>query len=102
MDDLAAEGSLEQLEDAQAGISLIRLTLSTMHLQPLILNDNRDFVPWFNSDSSKIWLSNSILNLGSIDVGEHDSDSHDFSSNRWSININTGQLIPLSTPTLTP
>jgi WD40 repeat protein len=87
-------------ENGKAGISLFRLNLNTMYLQPLLLNDDRDFVPWFNLDANKTWLEPNILNLASIPVDQEDWRS--FSSNKWSININTGQLIPLATPTPTP
>lgn len=83
-------------EDDTAGISLFRLNLSTMKLQTLLLNDKRNLVPWFNSDSSKTWLDDNILNLASIKVSERD-----FSSNEWSINIKTGEVIRFSTPTPT-
>ena len=84
-------------KDGAAGISLFQLNLSTMKFQTLLLNDRRNLVPWFNSDSSKIWLDDSTLNLASIKVSERD-----FSSNEWSINIKTGEVIRLSKPTPTP
>jgi len=87
-------------ENGKAGISLFRLNLNTMYLQPLLLNDHRDFVPWFNSDSYKIWLDSNTLNLASFKV--QDGAFTDFTSNEWAININTGQVILLSTPTPTP
>jgi hypothetical protein len=92
---LVFAAGLNGWEKGKAGISLFRLNLKTMNLQTLLLNDNRNLVPWLDSDSSKIWLNDNILNLASIKIS-----GQDFSSNEWSINVKTGEVIPLST--LTP
>ena len=84
-------------EQGQAGISIFRLDMSTFQLQALLLNDRRNLVPWWNSDSYKLWLDNNILNMGSIKI-----DENDFSSNEWAINIENGQVIHLESPTSTP
>lgn len=84
-------------EQEKAGISIFRLDMNTLNLQTLLLNDKRNLVPWPNSNSYELWLGNNILNLASIKVSEND-----FSANEWAINIETGQLIQIATPTPKP
>ena len=84
-------------EDEKAGISLFQISLNTMKLKNLLFNDKRNLVPWFNSVTNEVWLDDNILNLISINVNERNA-----SSNEWSINIVTGEVIRSSIPTSTP
>lgn len=68
-----------------------------MKLKNLLFNDKRNLVPWFNSVTNEVWLDDNILNLISINVNERNA-----SSNEWSINIVTGEVIRSSIPTSTP
>lgn len=79
-------------EEGLAGVSLFRLNMKTLHLQVLLLNDKRNLVPWYNSDTFELWLDENTLNL--ISLKEQDSLTEN-----WSINIETGQLLQISTPT---
>lgn len=94
---LILAAGIDGWEDGKAGISLFQISLSNMKLKTLLFNDRRNLVPWFSSATSKFWLADNVLNLTSVKIKKEDS-----SWDEWSININTGELILLSTPTPTP
>jgi WD40 repeat protein len=87
--------AIDGWENDKAGFSLFRLDLKTMLLHTLVLNDSRKLVPWlFDYPSQPTWIDSNTLSLGSIAETSFTND--------WSININTGQVIPIPTPTSTP
>lgn len=87
--------AIDGWENNKAGFSLFRLDLRTMRLHTLILNNSRKLVPWnFYYPSQPTWIDSNTLSLGSV--------AETGFTNDWSININTGQVIPIPTPTSTP
>lgn len=93
---LVFASSMYELEDT-LGISLFVLNAETMELQSLLYNDARNFVPWFNSNTNQIWYSNDVVNLAS-----YSQQDRWFTNTEWSLNIRTGEVIPLPKPTSTP
>lgn len=88
--------SMFELEDT-TGISLFRLNAETIELQYLLNNDKRNFVPFFNSNTNQIWFNNDVVNLAS-----YSKENNWFTNTEWSINIRTGEVIPLPQATSTP
>ncbi len=86
-------------DHGKAGISIYRLNLRTMDLQPLLVNDKRRLVPWFEAGSSQEWLAPSVLSLASLQT---DQGILTDSTDQWSMNVDTGQVILLATPTPGP
>jgi hypothetical protein len=92
---LVFAASLHELEEGKSGISLF--TLDTKDMQPRLLfyDDQRNLVPWFNSNTSEMWLNTDTMRVASY------SYETDYISEEWELNIRTGDLIQLPQPTST-
>lgn len=88
-------GGLSGWEDGKSGMSIFRVTIKTMYLQALLVNDSRLLVPysrWSDTTSSN-WTNDYLLNVTSL------NGNSEFYNRDLCIDIRTGKVVDVTTPT---
>ena len=79
-------------QEGKARTSVSSLTLGNLHLQPIRINDLRQFVPRPCWDGSQYfdWTGSSLLCVASNNYGSDDYFTH------WALDVRSGQVVALS------
>ena len=84
--------AIDGWDTGKAGFSLFKIAIRNMHLQIILQNDLRLFVPTRDWRTGKAqWLDSNTLPLRSF--------AESFKDNEWAIDIRNGKVILIATPT---
>jgi hypothetical protein len=88
--------ALNGWDNHEAGTSIFMLSIPKMQLQPLVYNDARLLVPVDNCDKRMCWSDENTIHLTSL------NESENYFLDDFTLNIQSGNIVALPTPTLPP